>query len=305
MDASNNTITKKKIKGFKTIVPPKSAFTIETAEDYPKLHTLCIASGKRGGGKSVAIANFIKRSKDAGYYDRVFLITPTYYSNKSIWDIAEIDEPDVYEPTLHVLKEIVALVDAEREEWDVFLQEKEMYKEFKKDIKRRPITEIEPEVLLEYQDLGFFDGPPEWKYKKEVPPRLGLIIDDTLGTPLMAKPSAGLLNLCVKHRHLAKGLGISIFMLVQSYCCAQGGLNRAIRENTTMLLLFKINQDAQLKKIYEESDLPMDYEQFIEMCKYCHSKPFNFLLMDFAPKDKTKRFRSGWDEYILPNGLKE
>ena len=47
------------------ILPAKSAFTIETACDFPKLHTLCIASGKRGGGKSVAIANFIKRCKDA------------------------------------------------------------------------------------------------------------------------------------------------------------------------------------------------------------------------------------------------
>ena len=78
MDISKNTIHRKRIKGFKTIVPPKSAFTIETAEDFPKLHTLCIASGKRGGGKSVAIANFIKRCKDAGYYDRVWCITPTY-----------------------------------------------------------------------------------------------------------------------------------------------------------------------------------------------------------------------------------
>ena len=296
-DAAHNMITKKKIKGFKTIVPPKSAFTIETAEDFPKLHTLCIASGKRGGGKSVAIANFIKRCKDAGYYDRVWCITPTYYSNKSIWDIAEIDEEDVYEPTMTVLKDIVNMVEAEREEWDMFLQEKEMYKEFKKEIKRKPITEIDPEMLLEYQDLGFFDGPPEWKYKKEVPPRLGLIIDDTLGTPLMAKPSAGLLNLCIKHRHIGKGLGLSIFMCVQSYC-SQGGINRAIRENTTLLLLFKINQEAQIKKVMEESDLPLRDEKFHEMCKYCHDKPFNFLAMDFAPKDESKRFRSGWDEYI-------
>ena len=299
VDLSNN-IIKRKIKGFKTIVPPKSAFTIETAEDFPKLHTLCIASGKRGGGKSVAISNFIKRSKEHGYYDRVWLITPTYYSNKAIWDIAEIDEADVYEPTMHVIKEIVNLVEAEREEWDLFLQQKELYKQFKDEMKRTPITQIDPEQLLEYQDLGFFEGPPEWKYKKEVPPRLGLIIDDTLGTPLMAKPSAGLLNLCIKHRHIAKGLGIGIFMCVQSYC-SQGGINRAIRENTTLLLLFKINQEAQIKKVMDESDLPVSNETFMEMCKYCHDKPYNFLLMDFAPKDETKRFRSGWDEYILPN----
>ena len=86
-------------------------------------------------------------------------------------------------------------------------------------------------------------------------------------------------------------------MCVQSYC-SQGGINRAIRENTTLLLLFKINQEAKIKKVMEESDLPLSDERFHEMCKYCHDKPFNFLAMDFAPKDESKRFRSGWDEYI-------
>jgi hypothetical protein len=289
----------KKINKFPTVLPKKGAFTIETEPDFPKLHTLCIASGKRGGGKSVAVANFVKSCKNRGYYDRVWLITPTYWSNKAIWDIAEIEEEDIHEPSVGVLKEIVALVEAERAEWDLFLQQKEMYKKFQKDIKSKPITRIDPDTLLEYQDVGFFEGPPEWKYKNEVPPRLGVIIDDALGTPLLSKPSAGLVNLCIKHRHIGKGLGISIFMLVQSYC-AQGGINRAIRENCTLLMLFKVNQDAQVKKIYEESDLDLTEESFLETCHHCHETPFNFLLMDFSPKDEDKRFRSGWDTYIYP-----
>ena len=49
------------------------------------------------------------------------LITPTYDSNKAIWDIAEIDEDnDVYEPTIDVLKRIIALINAERKEWEAF-----------------------------------------------------------------------------------------------------------------------------------------------------------------------------------------
>jgi hypothetical protein len=287
----------KKLNKFKTRLPDKSAFCIETEPDFPKLHTLCIASGKRGGGKSVAISNFIKTCKDKGYYDRVWLITPTYYSNKAIWDIAEIDEEDIYEPTVTVLKDLIKMVEAEKAEWDTFIQMKEMYKKFQKDIKTKPINRLDPDKLLEYQDIGFFEGPPEWKYKNEVPPRLGVIIDDCLGTPLLSKPSAGLINLCIKHRHIGKGLGISIFMLVQSYC-SQGGINRAIRENCTMLLLFKLNQDAQIKKLYEEADLEMDEQSFTSMCKEVHSIDYNFLLMDFAPKDPSKKFRSGWDQYI-------
>lgn len=292
-------IKQKKLGKFKTILPCKGAFTIDTEPDFPKLHTLCIASGKRGGGKSVAVANFVRTCKDKGYYDRVWLITPTYWSNKSIWDICEIDEDDIFEPTVTVLKDIIALVEAERSEWDLFLQRKEMYKKFKKDMKYKPITHIDPEELLQYQEMDFFDKPPEWKYKNEVPPRLGVIIDDALGTPLLSKPSAGLVNLCIKHRHIGKGLGVSIFMLVQSYC-AQGGINRAIRENCTLLMLFRLNQEAQIKKIFEESDLDLTEEQFVETCRQCHDIPFNFLLMDFSPKDEDKRFRSGWDTYIYP-----
>ena len=70
-------------------------------------------------------------------------------------------------------------------------------------------------VNLIYQDLGFFEGAPVWKYRKEVPPRLFLIIDDCMGTDLM-KPRAKLINFCIKHRHIADGLGVSVAMLVQS-----------------------------------------------------------------------------------------
>ena len=138
----------KKLNKFKTNLPKKGAFTIETEPDFPKLHTLCIASGKRGGGKSIATANFIKSCKDKHYYDRVWLVTPTYYSNKAIWDIAEIAEEDTFEPDVSVLKDITNMVEAERAEWDHFLNLKEMYKKFQKDI-RKPINRLDPETLLE------------------------------------------------------------------------------------------------------------------------------------------------------------
>eukprot|EP00965_Chrysotila_dentata_P000834 26458-Pleurochrysis_carterae.AAC.1 len=75
-------------------------------------------------------------------------------------------------------------------------------------------------------DAGVLDGKkPVWKYAQERPPRLGVILDDVLGLPVMANRTEGLTNLCVRHRHIAKGLGISVFMLVQSYC-AHGGVAR-------------------------------------------------------------------------------
>ena len=289
-------IRKTKIRNFKIQPPEKGAFTIPTPLDIPKLHTMMMVSGKRGGGKSVAVANFVRKLKDSQLMDRVLLITPTYNSNRQIWDIAEIDEMDVYEPEINVLQTIIGVVEAEKSEWDLFLLQKEQYREFKKEIKRRPITEIDPELLLEYQDLGFFEGPPTWKYAKEVPPRLFLCVDDCMGTDLM-KPRGRLINFCIKHRHIADGLGISVAMLVQSYC-AVGGVPRPIRENTTLLLLFKLKDENQRKKIHEEIGADIDLEKFDAMFSYATEEPFSFLTIDFNPVEKEKQFRKQFDEYL-------
>ena len=296
-------ITTKNIKNFDITPPKKGAFTIDTDDDFPKMHTLTIASGKRGGGKSVAIANLLKKAKDKGYLQKVWLITPTYNSNKQIWNIANILEEDVHEPTVNVLKDICKKIEAEKQEWDEFLEKKKKYKEFLKD-NDKSVMQINPYKLMDYYDLGFLDKgePPKWKYDQEVPPRLGVCLDDVLGTDLLAKRSAGLLNFCIKHRHHSC-IGISVYILTQSYC-SQGGINRAIRENNTALMLFKLNDDNQRKKIKEEADLECTNEEFEKMCEYAHSKPYNFLFMDFAPKDDKKRFRSGFDEYLIPDTLK-
>ena len=296
----------KPINKFKTHLPKASAFTIETDPDFMKLHTLCIASGKRGGGKSVAIANLVKSAKDKGYFDRVYLITPTFASNKSIWEIADIDEEDVYEPDLGVLAQIKKNVESEKQEWEDFKLRKELYKKYKKDIKETPFDKIKSGDIVSYLEQGFFDFSfdDKWKYGEQRPPRLAVIIDDCMGTDLMTKRTAGLTNLCIRHRHIGDGLGISIFMLVQSYC-SRDGIARPIRENCTHLLLFKINDENQIAKVKQECDLPVLDEEWETMCKYSHSKQYNFLFIDFSAKCPTKQFRDGFDNYIVPDSLKD
>ena len=270
----------KKIKNMDVKPPAKKAFTIKTDDDFIKLHTLTIASGKRGGGKSVAVANLIRMAKERDYFDKVYLITPTYGSNKEIWNICYIDEEDVYEPTKGVLKDIRKLIQEEKDEYDDFKSKKEKYEEYKKLVNSKNLNLENKDLLKQlilYEELGFYDKPPKWKYKNEVPPRLGLILDDCMGTDLLL-PSAGLTKFVIAHRHHSE-IGISVFMLVQSYC-ARESLSRAIREQTTNLMLFKLVQEKQLQKVYEESDLPISYNDFIKMATEVHKEPYSFLLMD-------------------------
>jgi hypothetical protein len=271
----------------KTKLPSKSAFQIETDKDFIKLHTLMVINGKRGGGKTVALCNFLRECKSKNYYDRIFVITPTYNSNKQIWDIADISEEDTFEPDVNVINSVVKLCEAEKAEWDNFLQQKELYKQFQKD-QHRPIQSIKDDHLINYYNYGFYEKKPEWKYPKEQPPRLGIVLDDCLNSDVMARRSAGLTNLAIRHRHICDGLGVSLFMLVQSYC-AQGGVPRVIRENCTHLLLFKIHQQAQIKKIIEEADLEVSDQEFMEMLNTAHAEDYGFLMIDFAAKCATKK----------------
>jgi len=289
----------KRIKNFETILPKKSAFTIDTPEDIPKLNTLMLLSGKRGGGKSIAITTYVRKLMDLGLTDRVILISPTYHSNKLIFEPLNInEETDVIEPTKDAIKTLVELVEKDKDEYDEHLKKKKMYEKYKKMMASdTPLWSIDPEIMMEFLESGFFEQAPKWKYPDDShPPRIFVIVDDAMGTELM-NPKSGLLQLCIKHRHIAKGLGISLALLVQSYC-AVGGVPRPIRENATLIGLFKCKDAAQIEKIHQEIGADVDLEQFDKMFKYATDKPYGFLVIDFSPKSPDKMFRSGWNEYI-------
>ena len=291
----------KKIPGYEIKPPKKKAFQIETAPDQIKMHTLLVASGKRGGGKSVAVSNLCSKLIDQGVLDRVILISPTYFSNKEIFAPLNIDEEcDVLEPEKDVVSCVIQKVEDEKEEYDEFVEKLKLWKLYQKMVKsKQPINRVDPSLLLEFMELGFLDEMPEkpvWKYKHERPPRVMLIIDDAMGTPLF-NPKSGLVNLCIKHRHVAKGMGLSICLLVQSYC-AIGGIPRPIRENCTVALFFKCKDDNQIKKIHQEIGADVDLDQWDKLYKYATAEPFGFLCVDFHPKDKAKTFRKNFNEYL-------
>eukprot|EP00965_Chrysotila_dentata_P229599 6197280-Pleurochrysis_carterae.AAC.1 len=115
------------ISSVKTHLPKKKAFSIETRKGDLHLHCLCVLSGRRGGGKSVATSNLLKDYKEKGYYDYILLVSPTYSSNREIWDIAGIQEEHVFEAVSGVVKLITNFVENERSEWDDYCQKKQQW----------------------------------------------------------------------------------------------------------------------------------------------------------------------------------
>ena len=294
-----DSIKKVSIPHFKIIVPKKSAFTIDTPPDIPKLHTLMVLSGKRGAGKGIYITAFVKQLLDLNLMDRVILISPTYWSNKIIFEPLNInEETDIIEPTKDAVKQVIKLVEQDKDEYDEYLKQRNLYKLYKKTMKgNTPLHLVDPEIMMKFLDLGFFEGPPKWKYPDDShSPRIFLIIDDSMGTELF-NPKSGLTNLCIKHRHIAKGLGISIALCVQSYS-AIGGIPRPIRENCTLLVLFKTKDESQIEKIHSEIGADINLEQFDKLFKYATDKPYGSLMIDFSAKTPEQTFRSGLSEYI-------
>ena len=275
------------------IVPPKKgAFTIETPEHVPKLHTLMMLSARRGGGKSVAISNYVQMLKREKLIDRVILITPTYHSNKEIWEPLNLREEDILEPHKEVLKHVKNVIDAERAEWDAFLANKEKWFEIVNS--DRPISSYPAGFLQSLIENKFLE--PKWKYELEVPSRLFMIIDDCMGTDLY-KPSAGLTRFIIAHRHWGKGLGISVAMLVQTYK-GKEGVARPIRENCCLLCLWKLKDMNQLKAIHEEIGSDIMLDKFNEIFTRATEKPFGFLTIDFSAKRPEYTFRSNFNEYL-------
>jgi hypothetical protein len=294
-----STIKVKKIKNFETLIPKKSAFTIDTPDDIFKMNTLMVLSGKRGGGKGVAITTYVKKLMDLGLTDRVILISPTFHSNMTIFEPLHInEETDVIEPTKTAVKTLVELVEKDKDEYDEYLKKKKQYEKYKKLMASdKPLWSIDPSMMMEFMDMGFFEEPPKWKYPDDShPPRIFVIFDDIMGTEIM-RQSSGLVNLCIKHRHIAKGLGISLALLVQSYC-AIGGIPRPIRENCTVLCLFRCKDANQVEKMGEEIGADIEVEDFIKLFEYATSIPFGFLCLDFSAKSPDKTFRSGWNNYL-------
>jgi len=287
------------VSDFEIRPPKKAAFQIQTPPDVPKQHSLTIFSARRGGGKSVACTSYVKKLMDVGAMQRVMVITPTWASNKEIFAPLAIQDTDVLEPSKTALAAVIERVEQEKKEHDEYVAKKRKYREFSKAMRDATCVEAIPtSLMIEALDGGYFEGPPKWKHADDSHPTYCmLIIDDCLSLPMMMNPSSGLVNTCIKHRHIADGLGLSIAMLVQTYC-AVGGLPRPIRENCTLLCLFKLKDQNQLKKVHEEIGSDVNLEQFDKFFSYATSKPFGFLTVDFNAKTPEQTFRCCFNEYL-------
>lgn len=285
--------------------PKKSSNWITTPDEQIKMHALVIACGKRGGGKTVALTALCRHLKKDKALDRLIVVSPTWGSNKHMFEGLPVDEEeDIYhEPGPEIVQHIIGKVVQEAKDYETYKEKLKLRKQLEAALRLTrndaDILNISPQLLIDCFNLDVFQEPPKHKYNGKRPV-LGLFIDDSQATKLFN--SGAFQNMVLKHRHLGDGLGISIFMAVQTYSAQTGGMPKALRENCTHLLLFRTKSQPVLKQIGEENDL--SEEEFMPIYEYATGDDeHSFLFIDFGPKSKDRKFRKNFNQYIVaPDG---
>lgn len=316
-DASDFTVTAAKIPSAKALeLPKKKAFLERQSKTLPRLHTLCVAAAKRGGGKTTMVTNMLRGYKREGLCDRCFVVSPTCGSNAEFYDGLVNDDEDLFhEPTNASVLEIIDRIEAEAAEYKEWQETVKLYKVWIKAVQsRRPFEHLGGEgkmlpddVMQRIDQLGIPDmlEPPKPKYAHGRPPVCHILFDDIQGSQIMRQGSP-FISLCIRHRHLGQGMGCSIWILCQSYI-STSSTPRPIRENAILLLLWAVRDEKLREQIAREAaGCCVSVNEFKAVFDFATSDPdgHGVLMVDYsAPPGQ--QFRRGLDEILSVHKKKD
>jgi len=281
-------------------LPKKTAFMIDTPPDQLRLHQLMCICAPRGCGKMVQGSSWLQGLKRQGCMDRLFILSPTIESNREMLaPLGILPEDEYNNGERESIEDIIRKCEEEMDEWEEYQEAMLLYKLLNDP--NVDINRIKPELLLKALEKGYFNKKPESKYGHR--PVLGLIVDDLQSSNIYSTaPKNPFINLLLRHRHVARGLGITVCMMIQAM--GAGGLPRIVRQNLTSLLLGPQKNEKVIEQIAEEVGGQIDHETFMRAYHLAtHNehpdKPnHNFLCIDFHPKSPDKMFRRNLDTYI-------
>lgn len=251
-----------------------------------KLHTLAAFIGMRGSGKTHAMVNLAKKYLDEGSFTRVFIISPTYESNP-IFHVLHTDEKDVYTSLRRSIPDVENILEKctnDSEEYDDYLIYMKAYSRWQLG---KQLT-LDQKIML---DNNNYTRPPE------VPrPSPLLIIDDMSHSDIYSTSRQNpFINLCLRHRHINHGKGITIFLAAQTFT---SGIPLALRQNVQQYFIWPTRDQSQLDTIYTEVANLVDKEHFKELYTRATKDPHSFLTIDNNPPHRSLQFRRNFDTFL-------
>ena len=116
-------------------------------------------------------------------------------------------------------------------------------------------------------------------------------------------------RICLYHRHLGGftdpkehgAIGASLLFNAQAWKTSVGGLPKALRNNLTLMMLFKTKSSRELQEIAEEVSGEVDEQTFYDVYRQAIQQPHDFLFIDLHRKPShPSMFRRNFNEFILP-----
>ncbi len=276
--------------------------TTKDAFVEPSLH---LVVGTRTAGKSYLCAKLCNQYAKDKTFDVIYMITPSFSSNREYFG-KHVQEANTFYPTKESIQQVIQRVEADRDEFEQYLQNVKRYKTFTKEMSTRHPLMMSNETLLHAYQHDFFSKPPTWKYEKVEPPKSLVILDDCLNSPALLQ-SSGLVKLATLNRHLAplqekhsdrSACGLAVIILSQTYR-AQNAVGRVLRENLSLFTCFANKQQKQMDAIEEELANVVDVNLYRRAFEYATREKYGSLTLDFVPKCPTKTFRKNLNEAIL------
>lgn len=279
-------------------VLPKEPPKITVPEELPSLHGLFGYYGCRGSGKSTAIASLLRKYKDADRAHRIFLICPTFDSNRYLWE-GLVDPDDVYmDANQAALDSIITKVEGDSLTWRYWQHHCLLWEEYQKECKQYingKKKHLDPELMSEAMQCGVteLESRPTYKYGDCEHPVLHVVVDDCMSSQIFnssTKVKNNLSNLCIKHRHIADRLGITLHIALQAWKTNVGVLSRAIRSNLTCVVIWGIRDGKLLDDIHSEVGREIDKDSFYRAYDYAVSgERHDALWVEFGTRVRLRR----------------
>jgi len=280
---------KKSVKYARRIKVPlaqkESELAIHTDKDDINLPAVIVFSGARGSGKTYSCIMLMRHFELKRYVTRTFLLCPTRHSNDLYSNLKTLSNQDSFEDENNFNVALHYVLNEVKNDWDLYHQERAYFAVYQKWIRHPHLLTLNEQALIERRNEERPQPIPK--------PSHLLIVDDAQGTGLYSNARKDLLtHMVIKHRHIPT----TIALLAQSWT----GIPRVIRLNTTQFAVYKTGDKTQLKQIYDTFANTIQYDEFEKMYQQAVENPHGFLFIDTVPKKEYKRFRSGFNDYLIP-----
>lgn len=280
----------KKVNLGKVPHHPNEKHRIPLPDGVPKAPILGMYVAKRGQGKSTAavrlMSYYIHHNPPVFQKDLVFVISPTAESQKHLWDHMEVPEDNVFTASTadHVHEIIKAIVDVLKAAKEKYEEDQEYIEAYKALLENKVLT-VRQEFLLDQRDAQPLEDPAPW-------PRPCLLLDDLSHMKILDKP--WFVSLCLRHRHLAGGVSLSMIIICQSL---HGGLSRVVRQNCSLICLFSTHDKTCIDDLYKECSHLLDQEEFIAVFENATEEFHSFLAVDLSQTDPNLVFSKNFEHW--------